>query len=136
MIYMLDTNICIYAIKNKPIEIINRLESFKDSKKDSLCISNITYSELIFGAEKSKYTKQNLISILNLLSNIPIIEFDNNSAEEFGRIRAQLEKEGKPIGILDAMIAANAKTKGYTLVTNNEKEFNRIKDLKVVNWMN
>lgn len=136
MIYMLDTNICIYAIKNKPIGIINRLESFKDSKKDSLCISSVTYSELIFGAEKSEYTKQNLISILNLLSNIPIIEFDNNSAEELGRIRAQLEKEGKPIGILDAMIAANAKTKGYTLVTNNEKEFNRIKDLKVVNWMN
>lgn len=132
MKYMLDTNICIYLIKRKPIELINKILSI-DS--DNLCISSITYSELCYGVEKSKAIERNKIALLNFLANIEVIDYDANAAIQYGTIRAYLENKGTPIGPLDELIAGHCKSLDYTLVTNNTKEFNRIPDLKIENWI-
>lgn len=131
MRYMLDTNICIYAIKQNPDKVLLELKKHDPS---SICISSLTYGELMYGVEKSKAKEKNLIALLYLLSNIEIIGFDNKAAEEYGRIRADLEKRGTPIGTIDTMITAHCKSLNYTVVTNNEKEFKRVKGLRVENW--
>ena len=131
MRYMLDTNICIYAIKSKPKQVLNRLQ--EHDPKD-LCISSITYAELAYGVEKSEAIEKNRVALALLLANIEIMNFDSLAAESYGEIRANLEKEGTPIGPLDMMIAAHAKSLAYTVVTNNIKEFKRIKGLKLENW--
>lgn len=132
MIYMLDTNICIYIIKQKPKEVIDK---FKKMKENDICISSITYSELIYGAEKSSNVKKNLLALTMFLSNIEILPYDENASSEYGLIRAELEKDGKPIGPLDMLIAAHAKSLNIKLVTNNVKEFERVKGLKIENWV-
>ena len=131
MRYMLDTNICIYAIKNKPSKVLQRLK-LHDPKK--ICISAITYSELALGVEKSQRVEKNRIALTLLLSNIDILNFDSLAAEEYAKIRAFLEKSGTPIGTLDSMIAGHARSLGFTLVTNNTREFNRVPGLHVENW--
>ena len=133
MRYMLDTNICIYAIKNKPKEVIERL---KEHEPSEICISLVTYAELIHGVEKSKAVNKNRIALTLLLADIEILPFDANAAESYGEIRAELERKGKPIGPLDMMIAGHAKSLGYTVVTNNIKEFERIVGLRFENWVN
>lgn len=132
MIYMLDTNICIYIIKQKPKEVIDK---FKKMKENDICISSITYSELLYGAEKSSNVKKNLLALTMFLSNIEILPYDENASSEYGLIRAELEKDGKPIGPLDMLIAAHAKSLNIKLVTNNVKEFERVKGLKIENWV-
>lgn len=132
MRYMLDTNICIYAIKHKPEEVFEKL---KEHDPSEICISSITYAELVHGVEKSTAVHKNRIALTLLLAYIEILLFDTNAAESYGKIRAELEKKGKPIGTLDMMIAGHAKSLGYTVVTNNTKEFGRIKDLKLENWV-
>ena len=132
MIYMLDTNICIYIIKQKPKEVIDH---FKKMKENDICISSITYSELLYGAEKSSNVKKNLLALTMFLSNIEILPYDENASSKYGLIRAELEKDGKPIGPLDMLIAAHAKSLNIKLVTNNVKEFERIKGLKIENWV-
>ena len=132
MIYMLDTNICIYIIKQKPKEVIDK---FKKMKENDICISSITYSELLYGAEKSSNVKKNLLALTMFLSNIEILPYDENASSEYGLIRAELEKNGKPIGPLDMLIAAHAKSLNIKLVTNNVKEFERVKGLKIENWI-
>lgn len=133
MRYMLDTNICIYAIKNKPKEVIERL---KEHEPSEICISSVTYAELIHGVEKSKAVNKNRIALTLLLADIEILPFDANAAESYGEIRAELERKGNPIGPLDMMIAGHAKSLGYTIVTNNTKEFERINGLRLENWVN
>lgn len=133
MRYMLDTNICIYAIKNKPKEVIERL---KEHEPSEICISLVTYAELIHGVEKSKAVNKNRIALTLLLADIEILPFDANVAESYGEIRAELERKGNPIGALDMMIAGHAKSLGYTVVTNNTKEFERIVGLRFENWVN
>lgn len=133
MRYMLDTNICIYAIKNKPKEVIERL---KEHEPGEICISSVTYAELIHGVEKSKAVNKNRIALTLLLADIEILPFDANAAESYGEIRAELERKGTPIGPLDMMIAGHAKSLGYTVVTNNIKEFERIVGLRFENWVN
>lgn len=133
MRYMLDTNICIYAIKNKPKEVIERL---KEHEPSEICISSVTYAELIHGVEKSKAVNKNRIALTLLLADIEILPFDANAAESYGEIRAELERKGNPIGPLDMMIAGHAKSLGYTVVTNNTKEFERINGLRLENWVN
>ena len=133
MRYMLDTNICIYAIKNKPKEVIERL---KEHEPGEICISSVTYAELIHGVEKSKAVNKNSIALTLLLADIEILPFDANAAESYGEIRAELERKGTPIGPLDMMIAGHAKSLGYTVVTNNTKEFERINGLRLENWVN
>lgn len=131
MRYMLDTNICIYAIKKKPKEVLCRLREHSPS---DVCISSITYAELVNGVEKSEYIERNRIALSLLLANIEILSFDPYAAECYGRIRAELEKSGRVIGALDMLIAGHAQSLGYTVVTNNVTEFNRIEGLKVENW--
>ena len=131
MRYMLDTNICIYAIKHKPEKVFQRLQ---ETEPENVCISSVTYAELVHGVEKSVAVEKNRIALSLLLSNIEIVSFDVNAANEYGAIRADLEKKGTPIGPLDMMIAGHAKSLGYTVVTNNIREFSRVKGLKIENW--
>lgn len=131
MKYMLDTNICIYAIKHKPEKVIERLQEHDPS---DICISSITYAELYHGVEKSQAVDKNKIALAILLSNIEIKDFDTKAAESYGRIRAELEKAGTPIGPLDTMIAGHAMSLGYIVVTNNTREFSRVTDLNLEDW--
>lgn len=131
MKYMLDTNICIYAIKHKPDTVIRK---FLSHDPEELCISAITYAELRHGVEKSMAVERNCIAMSLFLSPITILQFDEHAAEEYGRIKAELEKKGTPIGPMDTLIAGHAKSRGLILVTNNTREFNRVDDLTVENW--
>lgn len=131
MRYMLDTNICIYAIKHKPEQVFVRLQ---EHNPEDVCISSVTFAELVHGVEKSMAVEKNRLALTLLLSNIEIMSFDSLAAESYGEIRANLEKMGMPIGPLDMMIAGHAKSLGYTVVTNNTKEFERVKGLKLENW--
>ena len=131
MRYMLDTNICIYTIKHKPPEVIQRFLSHDTSE---LCISSITYAELMHGVEKSMAAERNRIAITMFLSPISVLNFDTYAAEEYGKIRADLERRGTPIGPMDILIAAHAKAEDLILVTNNTREFERVEDLEVEDW--
>ena len=131
MRYMLDTNICIYVIKHKPEKVFRKLE--KIDPRD-VCISAVTYSELVYGVEKSSEAERNRVALSILLSNIEIVSFDMEAANAYGKVRADLESKGTPIGPLDTMIAGHALSRGYTLVTNNIREFARVSDLKIENW--
>ena len=132
MRYILDTNICIYLIKHKPLQVFEKLQ---EHNPDEICISAVTYAELVHGVEKSKAVERNRLALTILLSNIEILDFDMKAAEEYGRIRADLEKNGTPIGPLDIMIAGHAKSLGYTVVTNNVGEFKRVEGLQYENWV-
>lgn len=131
MRYMLDTNICIYAIKHNPEKVYHKL---LEHEPEEICISSVTYAELVHGVEKSAAVEKNRIALSLLLSNIEILSFDVNAADEYGRIRADLEKKGTPIGPLDMMIAGHAKSVGCIIVTNNVKEFSRVDGLVIENW--
>lgn len=131
MSYMLDTNICIYAIKHKPDKVFQELQKHDPSE---ICISSITYAELVHGVEKSTAIEKNRLALSMLLANIEILDFDVNAANCYGKIRADLEKRGTPIGPLDMMIAGHAQSLGYTVVTNNVKEFSRVINLEIENW--
>ena len=132
MRYMLDTNICIYLIKNKPESVLRRIA---DIPVEDICISVVTYSELIYGVEKSLNRDQNRIALSLLLAKIDILDFDSLAADEYGNIRAELERQGTPIGPLDTMIAAHARSENCSLVTNNTREFERVEGLSVENWL-
>ena len=131
MEYLLDTNICIYIIKKKP-EIV--LKKFKEFPLGSIGISTITLAELQFGIRKSSNPKKNLSALNQFIIPLEIIDFDYSATVEYGLIRAELAKKGTPIGPLDTLIAAHAKSAGLVLVTNNEKEFARIPNLEIENW--
>lgn len=131
MKYMLDTNICIYTIKHKPTEVI---KNFLRHDPDEMCISTITYAELMHGIEKSQAIEKNRIATALFLSPITILEFDSYAAEEYGKIRANLEKKGTPIGPMDMLISAHARSEGLTLITNNTREFFRVEGLNVEDW--
>lgn len=131
MKYMLDTNICIYAIKHKPEKVFKKLQKINPS---DVCISSVTYAELIYGVEKSAAVERNRLALSMMLSNIEIMNFGVLAATSYGMVRADLEKKGTPIGPLDMMIAGHAKSLGCTVVTNNVKEFSRVKGLKIANW--
>ena len=133
MKYILDTNICIYLIKKKPISVLNRLSKIKIKEAG---ISSITLSELEYGAAKSSNPDKNRVALIGFASLLEIYNYDAQAAREYGIIRADLERSGKIIGAMDMLIAAQAKGLNLTLVTNNEKEFNRIPGLKIENWVN
>ncbi|MDP1717301.1 MAG: tRNA(fMet)-specific endonuclease VapC [Burkholderiales bacterium] len=128
--YMLDTNIVIYTMKNRPERV---RDAFK--KHDGqMCISSITLGELVYGAEKSTVPEQNLADIESMISRLDVKLFDSQAAIHFGQIRAVLARIGKPIGPYDAMIAGHARALGLVLVTNNENEFQRVPGLMRENW--
>jgi len=131
MEYILDTNICIYIIKQKPVQVFDK---FKTLPLGSVGISSITYAELAYGVKKSIHPEKNRAALNQFLMPLYIIDFDTKAATEYGAIRAELEKAGTPIGPLDMLIAAHVKSIGLTLVTNNEKEFNRVSGLTIENW--
>lgn len=129
---MLDTNICIYIIKNKPQSV---REKFKCYNIGDLVLSSITVSELYYGAYKSQYVEKNLLALEHFLKPFDIVKYDLKASIEYGKIRASLEKSGQIIGGLDMLIAAHAKSLKMTLVTNNKKEFERIDGLILDNWV-
>ncbi len=131
MKYMLDTNICIYAIKHKPDIVIKK---FLSHDPEEICISAITYAELMHGVEKSMAVEKNRVAMSLFLSPITILQFDERAAEEYGRIKAELEKKGTPIGPMDTLIAGHARSSGLILVTNNTGEFSRVTGLAVEDW--
>lgn len=131
MKYMLDTNICIYLIKQKPPKV---LKHFKAHAVGDIGISSITLAELRYGVSKSQYVEKNRQALDEFILPLEIADFDEKAAEEYGTIRADLEKTGKPIGSMDMLIGAHALALGATLVTNNTKEFKQIKSLKIVDW--
>ncbi len=131
MKYMLDTNICIYIIKQSPPQVLSK---FKSLSIGDIGISTVTLAELRYGVAKSLHRQKNQHALDEFISPLEILPFDTNAADHYGDIRAQLQKQGTLIGPLDMMIAAHAISLKTTLVTNNGKEFNRIPHLKVVNW--
>ncbi len=132
MKYLLDTNICIYIIKKKPIEV---LERFKSYSVTDIGISSISVAELEFGVQKSQQPERNKEALEQFLLPLIIVDFDYKAAIAYGKIRSELESQGKPIGPLDNLIAAHALSMGLTLVTNNTREFSRVPNLKVANWV-
>lgn len=131
MKYMLDTSICIYIIKQKPQDVIER---FLQTEISQIGISSITLSELFFGVSKSSKPDQNKIALTQFIAPLEILPYDDQAAEHYGDLRAFLEKQGKSIGSLDMLIAAHALSIASTLVTNSEKEFIRIPNLSIENW--
>lgn len=129
---MFDTNICIYIIKRKPPAIIER---FKQTEISQIGISSITLSELFYGVSKSSRPEQNQMALTQFVAPLEILSYGDEAAQYYGDIRAYLEKKGTPIGSLDMLIAAHALSTGSTLITNNEKEFIRIPNLKIENWV-
>jgi len=129
---MLDTNICIYIIKNKPQSVKERFGEFEIGE---LCISTITISELMYGAFKSEHTEKNLKAIESFLLPFEIVDYDFRASMEYGKIRAYLEKKGRVIGNMDMQIAGHAFALDLVLVTNNTKEFERVEGLRLDNWV-
>lgn len=131
MKFMLDTNICIFLIKKKSPNILKHIKKYSVG---DIGISSITLAELEYGVEKSKHVERNRQALKEFTLPLEIAPFDDKAAETYGYVRAMLEKKGVLIGSMDMLIGAHALSLGVTLVTNNVKEFNRIKGLKVVDW--
>jgi tRNA(fMet)-specific endonuclease VapC len=131
MKYMLDTNICIYLIKQKPEKL---LRHFKTHSVGDIGISSITVAELRFGVEKSEQVEKNRQALDEFILPLEIADFDEKAAESYGKVRTLLERTGKPIGSMDMLIGAHALSLGVTLVTNNTSEFKQIKNLKIADW--
>ena len=131
MNYLIDTNICIYIMNKRPPEVIQR---FKNHEIGQIAISSITVSELNYGVTKSQNKKQNAKRLEEFLTPFNILPYDENASKYYGIIRSELESQGKVVGPLDMLIAAHAMSENLILVTNNQKEFQRIKSLKVENW--
>ena len=131
MKYMLDTNILIYLKKQMPVEVVKMFETVS---KHDVCISSITMAELEFGVQNSKYPLRNKMALLLLLSEIEILSFGQKAAQAYGEIRKDLKDRGQIIGGNDLLIAAHAKAEDCILVTNNLKEFGRVKGLNCQNW--
>ena len=130
--YMLDTNICIYVLKKHSNKLRHKFKAIKD-----ICISSVTYGELCFGIENGNNNlKEERWRQLEIFTQRLLIEpWDENAARHYGSIRAQLKKEGTPIGNNDLLIAAHARSINAVLVTNNVREFNRVPNLTVENWV-
>jgi tRNA(fMet)-specific endonuclease VapC len=129
--FLLDTNICIFVIKQKPIAVLQR---FSQYSSDELGISTITLAELRYGADKSSNPSRNHSALDLFLSPLAIMDFDSECSEYYGKVMAELERCGRPIGPLDTMIAAHALRLRVPVVTNNTKEFARVSGLVIEDW--
>lgn len=128
--YMLDTNIAIYVIKRRPLEVMHAF----NHHAGQLCMSVVTLAELIHGAEKSTRSAATLQIVEDFASRLEVRDYTRQVAGHYGDIRADLERRGMPIGVNDLHIAAHARSEGMVLVTNNTREFTRIDGLRVENW--
>ena len=129
---MLDTNICIYIIKQKPESVLRRFRAFPVG---DLGISVITLAELEYGASKSREPTRNREALEQFVSPLEIAAFDRQATIAYGQTRAVLEKRGRPIGSMDLLIAAHVLSLSVRLVTNNVEEFKRVPGLRVENWV-
>jgi tRNA(fMet)-specific endonuclease VapC len=129
--YLLDTNIVIYVIKRRPIEVMGVF----NENAGRMAISAITLSELFHGAEKSAKVAQNLTVVEEFASLLEVLPYTAKASQHYGAIRSALEKAGRPIGVNDMHIAAHARSEGLTLVTNNLGEFERVPGLVTENWI-
>ena len=129
---MLDTNICSYIIRNQREAIKKKLKEVENEHR--VALSTIVVSELLYGAYK-KGSKKLIEVIKNFIEYFTIYEYDLKAAEEYGKLRTELERKGKVIGAYDLQIAAHALSLEAILVTNNEREFKKVKHLKIENWL-
>ena len=129
--YMLDTNIAIYVIKRRPVESMGTF----NKNAGQICLSSITLAEMLHGVEKSSKPDQNLLTLEGFVSRLEVLEYGHKAAAHYGDIRADLEREGKTIGVNDLHIAGHARSEGLILVSNNLKAFERVKGLRFENWV-
>lgn len=132
MKFLLDTNICIYLIKKKPVTVLKKFQTFQIN---DLGISAITLAELEFGVYNSSHEEQNQQALSQFVSPLEIVPFDDRAADEYGRLRAYLKRRGFLIGAMDMLIAAQAKSLSMPLITNNVREFKKIPGLLLENWV-
>ena len=132
MRYLLDTNTCIYVIKRSPPQVYKRLRKLRIGE---VGISAITFCELQFGVTNSSKPEENQLALTEFLAPLEVLDFPSAAAITFGEIRSRLKRAGTPIGSYDLLIAAHALEQGLTLVTNNLKEFKRVRGLELENWM-
>lgn len=128
--YMLDTNICIFTIKNRPQNVRDAF----NRQHGRLCISSVTLMELIYGAEKSAAPEKNLHVIEGFAARLEVLDYDDEAAIHSGQLRAELARAGTPIGPYDQLIAGHARSRGLILVTNNVREFERVPGLRIEDW--
>lgn len=129
--YMLDTNICIYVMKNYPAALREKFNTLAEQ----LCISSITLGELHYGAEKSERRVENLKAIEHFTARLDVLPFGDKAAAHYGQVRAELERAGTPCGTHDMEIGAHARSEGLIVVTNNMREFARMPGVRVENWV-
>jgi tRNA(fMet)-specific endonuclease VapC len=128
---MLDTDMCIFTITRKPAHI----KRMFNTHIGQLCISAVTWGELICGAEKSEQVEKNLATLDGFAARLEVLPFDKQASRQFGQVKAELELQGQKIGSYDTMIAGHARSKGLIVVTNNVREFKRVEGVRVVNWL-
>ena len=129
--YLLDTNIVIYVLKRRPIEVL----SIFNTNASRMAISSITLSELFYGAEKSAHVDKNLEAVDEFITHLEVLPYDAKASQHYGQIKSSLEKKGEIIGENDIHIAAHAISQGLILVTNNLREFKRVNNLALENWV-
>lgn len=129
--YLLDTNIVIYVLKRRPKELLDVF----NANASRMAISSITLSELMYGAEKSLNTDKNLEAVEEFVSHLEVLPYDAKASQHYGQIKAALEKKGQIIGENDIHIAAHAISHGLILVSNNVREFKRVSNLALENWV-
>jgi tRNA(fMet)-specific endonuclease VapC len=132
MRYMLDTNICSYILKNRPLEVKHR---FEQAAPETVCVSVIVVSELYYGAARHPNGMVIRREIDDFINRLEIVPWDLQAADQYGALRATLERAGTPLGAMDMLIAAHAKSREMILVTNNRREFDRVQGLSTENWI-
>lgn len=128
--YMLDTSICIFTIKNKPQQVRDAF----NLRHGQLCMSSVSLMELIYGAEKSASPERNLAVVEGFAARLEVLSYDEIAATHTGQLRAELARNGTPIGPYDQLIAGHARSRGMIVVTNNRREFDRVAGLRVEDW--
>ena len=128
--YLLDTNIVIYVLKRRPTEVLARF----NAHAQRMAISSITLAELYYGAEKSQRVTQNLEAVEEFTSLLEVLDYDARASQQYGEIKAELERRGQTIGLNDIHIAAHARSRGLILVSNNLRELSRVPCLLTENW--
>ncbi|MCY1667681.1 type II toxin-antitoxin system tRNA(fMet)-specific endonuclease VapC [Rhizobium sp. SL86] len=128
--YMLDTNICIFTIKNKPQQVRDAF----NRHHGQLCMSSVSLMELIYGAEKSASPERNLAVVEGFAARLEVLSYDEIAATHTGQLRAELARNGTPIGPYDQLIAGHARSRGLIIITNNSREFDRVPGLRIEDW--
>ena len=129
--YMLDTNICIYVMKNQPPKLRERFNRLAEQ----ICISSITLGELHYGVERSQHRQESLQNLEQFSARLEVLPFPPQAAPHYGQLRAELVRAGRPVGYNDLLIGAHARAEGLVVVTNNTREFRRLSGLRVENWL-